>query len=71
VEEDVCEEGAVDIQTAEPVMGCEAGFTMDAKTGMCGNGDVKVRASQPISGQEGVGFNPQSWLDTCMLGFYL
>jgi hypothetical protein len=50
VEEDVCEEGAVDIQTAEPVMGCEAGFTMDAKTGMCGNGDVKVRASIEFRG---------------------
>lgn len=40
IEEEVCE--GTELQTAEPVMGCDAGFTMDAATGMCTNGEVKV-----------------------------
>lgn len=43
MEEDVCEDGDMEMQTVEPVAGCEGGFSYDAKSGTCANGEVKVR----------------------------
>jgi hypothetical protein len=43
VTEEVCEEKAVEVESVEPSMGCEEGWTMDAATGTCSNGDAKVK----------------------------
>lgn len=40
VEEEVCE--GEEVQTAQPVLGCEGGWTLDAAAGTCSNGEVKV-----------------------------
>lgn len=40
---EVCDEKAVEVQSVEPSMACEEGWTMDAATGTCSNGDAKVR----------------------------
>lgn len=42
VEEDECAEA--EVQTVEPTVGCDEGWTLDAAAGTCSNGEVKVGA---------------------------